>query len=114
MILNTDPKKLEIIEEKKVKLIWKDDHESVYDAFRLRILCPCAECRGGHGGKIGDNTYHIKPPITISGYNKVGRYALMFDFSDFHKHGIYAFDFLREICPCEVCKEDAINNFKKE
>ncbi|MFN8672556.1 MAG: DUF971 domain-containing protein [Candidatus Sericytochromatia bacterium] len=111
MPYSTDPKKLEIIDENKIKLIWKDDHESLYDTFRLRVLCPCAECRGGHGGKVGDNTSHIKPPITVTGYTRVGRYALNFDFSDFHKHGIYAFDYLRDICPCEKCKENATINY---
>lgn len=113
MSYSTDPQKLEIFEDKSLKMIWKDGHESFYDSFRLRVLCPCAECRGGHGGKVGDNTAHILPPITVSSYNRVGRYALSFDFSDFHRSGIYAFDYLREICPCEKCKEDAKNNFNK-
>lgn len=108
---STDPIKVQILNENTIQITWKDSHESTYDTFRLRVVCPCAECRGGHKGKIGDNTKHIQPPITVRDYKKIGRYALAFDFNDLHIGGIYPFDYLREICPCEVCKEDAKNNF---
>ncbi len=104
---STDPKKVEKIDEKNFKITWKDNHESTYDSYNLRVICPCAECRGGHGGKIGDNTKNITPPITINDYSNVGRYAIAFIFSDMHRAGIYSFDYLREICPCETCKGDA-------
>lgn len=109
---STDPKGFKKIDENSFNIIWKDNHQSTYNSFRLRIICPCAECRGGHGGKIGDNTKHIKEPINIFDYDTVGRYALNFTFSDNHTGGIYSFDYLRNICPCENCKEDAENNYK--
>lgn len=109
---STDPIALKIPDEKTIKLTWKDNHESNYDTFKLRLLCPCAECRGGHGGQIGDNVSHVKPPITVDGYSKIGRYALSFEFSDHHRGGIYSYDYLREICPCDICKGDAKNNYK--
>ena len=34
----------------------------------------------------------------------VGRYALRFQWSDGHSTGIYPFDMLRRICPCDVCE----------
>jgi DUF971 family protein len=108
---SSDPKEKIQIDESTFKITWKDQHQSIYDSFRLRIKCPCAECRGGHGGKIGDNTKHIQPPVSIKDFGDVGRYALNFVFSDMHKSGIYTFDYLREICPCEVCKGDAKTNF---
>jgi DUF971 family protein len=111
---STDPKKFERIDENTLKINWKDNHESTYDAFNLRVLCPCAECRGGHGGKIGDNTKHLKPPVLLNDIGEVGRYALAFSFSDMHRGGIYPFDYLRDICPCEVCKGNAKANFKNE
>lgn len=109
---STDPKGFKRIDENNFNIVWKDNHNSVYDTFRLRVICPCAECRGGHGGKIGDNTKHIQPPISISDYDTVGRYAINFIFSDEHRGGIFSFDYLRQICPCEQCKEDAENNYK--
>jgi DUF971 family protein len=108
---STDPKKVERIDDNNIKILWKDTHESNFDSFILRTLCPCAECRGGHGGKIGDNTKHLKPPVTIQEIAEVGRYALAFAFSDMHRGGIYPFDYLRQICPCDVCKGDAKANY---
>ncbi|MBC7475789.1 MAG: DUF971 domain-containing protein [Candidatus Sericytochromatia bacterium] len=109
---STDPIGLKITDPNTIKLTWKDQHESIYDTLKLRLLCPCAECRGGHGGKVGDNVSHIKAPIIVNDYNKIGRYALAFDFSDLHRGGIYSYDYLREICPCEICKGDAEKNYK--
>lgn len=109
---STDPKRFNNDDKQAFTIEWKDGHLSNYDAFRLRVICPCAECRGGHGGKIGDNTGHIKPPININDYDTVGRYALSFHFDDNHRGGIFSFDYLRQICPCDVCKEDAAANYK--
>ena len=39
-------------------------------------------------------------PVTIS---LVGAYAIKIDWSDGHNTGIYAFDTLFAICPCEDC-----------
>ncbi|MEK7316525.1 MAG: gamma-butyrobetaine hydroxylase-like domain-containing protein, partial [Candidatus Eisenbacteria bacterium] len=33
----------------------------------------------------------------------VGQYALHFDWSDGHTTGIYSYDYLRRICPCDAC-----------
>ena len=33
----------------------------------------------------------------------MGNYAISIAFSDGHGTGIYRYDFLREICPCEKC-----------
>jgi len=34
----------------------------------------------------------------------VGRYALQFKWNDGHSSGIYSFEHLRNICPCEQCQ----------
>ena len=33
----------------------------------------------------------------------VGRYALQIFWNDGHSAGIYAFDYLRSLCPCPEC-----------
>jgi DUF971 family protein len=33
----------------------------------------------------------------------VGQYALQFEWSDGHRTGIYSFERLRQLCPCEDC-----------
>ena len=34
----------------------------------------------------------------------VGKYAIRFTWNDSHQHGIYSWEYLREICPCPECK----------
>jgi len=34
----------------------------------------------------------------------VGNYAIRIDFSDGHGTGIYTYDFLAQLCPCERCE----------
>ncbi|MFB3073931.1 MAG: gamma-butyrobetaine hydroxylase-like domain-containing protein [Candidatus Methylomirabilales bacterium] len=45
--------------------------------------------------------------IRIAQMAPVGRYALSFTWSDGHSTGIYSFDFLRSLCPCEICRSGA-------
>jgi DUF971 family protein len=73
---------------------WKDGFKSAYNLVDLRKKCPCATCRGGHGGKVGATTGHIQA-IKLVSWKKVGRYALNFTWSDNHDTGIYTYDNLR-------------------
>ena len=41
--------------------------------------------------------------MTVEAIKPVGNYAISLAFSDGHATGIYRYDFLREICPCERC-----------
>jgi len=34
----------------------------------------------------------------------VGKYAIKFHWNDGHDLGIYSWQFLRDVCPCEECK----------
>jgi len=36
----------------------------------------------------------------------VGNYGLSFLWSDGHGSGIYRFEYLRQLCPCPVCKPE--------
>ncbi len=87
-----------------VQITWNDGHTSRYPARQLRLLCPCASCVSeGTGEKILDprtipDDVH---PLKIS---PVGRYAIQISWSDHHSTGIFSFDYLRDCCPCEVCR----------
>ncbi|WCL48276.1 DUF971 domain-containing protein [Leptospira sp. GIMC2001] len=78
----------------ELRIEWKDGHLSRYNLLDLRKKCPCATCRGGHGGKVGDATGHIQAASIIS-WSKVGRYAINIVWNDYHNTGIYSFDNLR-------------------
>ena len=48
----------------------------------------------------------FKPRVTAKSATAVGNYAIQIEFSDSHATGIYSFEHLREICPCEACKRE--------
>lgn len=106
--VSTDPAEINLSRERRELLIrWTDGHRSVYSFDLLRKECPCAVCHEAR--KTQDPLRVITGPIVKPGeiqvvdYSPVGRYALTFTWSDGHATGIYSFDFLRALCPCETC-----------
>jgi DUF971 family protein len=96
-----------------VAITWSDGHTSRYDFAYLRENCPCATCndeRAKKGSdasnKGGDLLPMYKPRVTAKAAKAVGNYAIGIEFSDAHATGIYSFDCLREICPCEACARE--------
>lgn len=100
-----------------VDIVWADRHGSHYDFAYLREQCPCAMCdderrkkeemkaraSSGLGSSLGAALPMFKPRPTARAAKAVGNYALQIDFSDGHSTGIYSYDYLRTICPCEDC-----------
>ena len=87
-----------------LKFVWSDGHEAEYGYDYLRGFCPCAGCQGHGAHKI-----EFRPPespvepLTI---RPVGNYAISFHWTDTHSTGIYRFEFLRSICPCDGCRAE--------
>jgi DUF971 family protein len=81
-------------DEANLYIEWKDGHSSTFSLLDLRKKCPCATCRGGHGGKVGSATGHIET-ISLVSWKKVGRYAINLTWNDFHDTGIFTYDNLR-------------------
>ena len=93
-------------EEGRLRITWSDGHAGEYEYRYLRGYCPCAGCQGHTADAI---RYHPPPagevaPVSIQ---PVGNYALSIHWTDGHSTGIYRFDFLRRLCPCEACAADA-------
>lgn len=100
-----------------VDVVWADQHGSHYDFAYLREQCPCAMCDderqkkhevkaptdSGKSPGFGAPLPMFKPRPTARAAKAVGNYALQIDFSDGHSTGIYSYDYLRTICPCEEC-----------
>ena len=89
-------------ETRRLRIAWADGHQAEYD-YDLRGYCPCAGCQGHHRLNV-----EFQPPptsVTPLAIEPVGNYAVAFQWSDGHATGIYRFDFLRQICPCESCVE---------
>ncbi len=95
------------IENKLIQISWADGHESIYDFTYLRRACPCAECRPWIEGvgKPGEMPESVRNAIgelkAVTDVSTIGGYAIHFAWADGHRYGIYNFEYLRELCPCE-------------
>ena len=97
-----------------VDIEWADGHCSHYSFTYLRDACPCALCdeeRRKTGRQPGDppqakpgDLPMFRPGAKPVRAEAVGRYAIRFDWSDGHMHGIYSWELLRELCPCQECR----------
>ena len=86
-----------------LRIRWKDDHTSEYPPRLLRLNCPCAGCVDELTGKRTLVPERVPADVHPLAIHYVGRYALRFDWSDGHGTGIFPFDFLRRLCPCQAC-----------
>jgi DUF971 family protein len=99
------PKHIEVVNN-ILAVVWEDGHESYYEPEYLRRRCPCALCKGETNVLA-----QYKPPpqnyspasFEISGWQYIGGYALQPHWADGHGSGIYSFQYLRELCPCDTC-----------
>jgi len=88
-------------DEPGLEITWADGRQCRLPLRFLRKHCPCAGCQGERDllGRqllpIVKTTYD--GPITATGAELVGNYALRIDFSDGHTTGIYSFRYLREL-----------------
>jgi len=110
-----DPKsvKVNLTAGTGVDIEWKDGHRSHYPFPFLRDACPCALCddeRGKSGRKPGEapklapNALPMfKEAAKPLSADAVGKYAIKFHWNDGHELGIYSWQFLRDVCPCEEC-----------
>jgi DUF971 family protein len=88
--------------ERQLHIDWEDGHHSTYALRYLRGFCPCAHCQG-HGQ--GTWTFVPIEDPTVTKIEEVGAYAVTIAFSDGHSTGIYSWEILRELCPCDACVE---------
>jgi DUF971 family protein len=97
-----------------VDIEWKDGHRSHYSFPFLRDACPCALCddersksarQPGEPPKGAPGTLPMfKAAAKPTSAEGVGKYAIKFHWNDGHELGIYSWQFLRDVCPCEECK----------
>jgi len=98
-----------------VEIAWSDGHVSRYPFDYLRDLCPCALCNDereknarlkASGGSTAAVLPMFKPKVKAKSASAVGNYAIQIQFTDGHSTGIYSYEHLREICPCEACGKE--------
>lgn len=113
----SQPEHIAISKSKGIKIDWSGGHRSEYSLGYLRDECPCASCTGAHGTVPQKTSYSApspaspfpmyKPALRMLHVEQVGAYAIRIEWSDGHNTGIYSFDHLRRICPCEACRRES-------
>lgn len=115
----SNPEHIAISKSKGIQIDWRDGHHSGYTAAYLRDECPCATCTGAHGtvpektnfSAPQTNPFQMyKPAPKMLNVEEVGSYAIRIFWNDGHSTGIYSYDHLRNICPCEACKKARAGN----
>ena len=84
--------------ERDLQIAWADGRACQYFAPDLRRACPCAQCVNEWTGERILDPERIPDDVTIRDAQLVGRYALVFRWSDGHETGIYSFRYLRQLC----------------
>ncbi|OGR88738.1 MAG: hypothetical protein A3J74_07330 [Elusimicrobia bacterium RIFCSPHIGHO2_02_FULL_57_9] len=102
-MLNFNPTGIEQIDDEKLRIVWEDEHESVYSFRFLRQNCPCAACRDEWSGEMLFDPSEVPEDVRSMRAEMVGNYAISFAFSDGHGTGIYSFENLRRLCQCREC-----------
>lgn len=108
----SEPVSIEREDNGAIRILWDDDHVSIWSPVQLRDACPCATCRekrrGDRSAKKPDEAVK-KPtlglpvlsaaearPLTITGMQPVGRYAYQIGFSDGHRSGLFPLSLLHD------------------
>lgn len=84
----------------EVAIVWDDGRESYLPFEQLRAASPSASNLGERdvlGNRYGGDGPKIFPGVQVQSWERVGNYALRFDFSDGHRTGLYSFDYLRTL-----------------
>jgi DUF971 family protein len=84
----------------EVAIVWTDGTESYFTGPELRSASPSAEARGEKdifGNQYGGEERKNFADVRVLGFERVGNYALRFDFSDGHRTGLYGYELLAEL-----------------
>ncbi|MCH9008132.1 DUF971 domain-containing protein [candidate division KSB1 bacterium] len=94
--------------DQTLTILWGDGHQTVFPLEGLRKVCPCATCAEGHEnmGKPIEQAIFKQLPTqtwTITNLEEMGNYAVQISWGDGHNTGIYQWESLRNMCPCDIC-----------
>ena len=91
------PSDVELDRQVGLTLRWPDGALAHLDLVTLRVMCPCAECRGL---REQDRVVWPKPsspqPLEALGAELVGAWGLSITWNDGHSTGIYPWNLLRD------------------
>ncbi len=93
------PQNIQLIGD-EVAIVWDDGTESYFTGSELRAVSPSAETRGEKdifGNQYSGGEKKDFSGVRVLNFERVGNYALRFDFSDGHRTGLYGFELLAEL-----------------
>ena len=107
------PLHLDLKKDRGLTVTWSDGRESFYPVAYLRRMSPSADARVLRE-QMARNPLTVLPssgptpgaPLTATGAELVGHYALRIRFSDGHDTGIYSWEYLRQIDPMEAAEKN--------
>ena len=94
-----NPTSIELIGT-EIAVRWTDGKETYYTGAQLRKASPSAETQGEKdifGTQYGGQKPAPPADVQVLAWEKVGNYAIRFEFSDGHRTGLYTYDYLRNI-----------------
>lgn len=95
------PKSIKKINPHELRILWDDDHETVYTLERLRDRCPCAGCAGEtlllHRYDAPEPERSTHGRYELKSIQTVGSYAVQMTWGDGHATGIYTFEYLNNL-----------------
>lgn len=96
------PARFKKTSEEEVAVGWDDGKEFTLPMKYLRDKCPCASCAGESvlWREYKPSPLQVLTPgkYNLKGAEVIGDYALALTWVDGHNTGIYAFDYLRQLC----------------
>lgn len=88
----------------EILITWDAGHVGTYPARFLRLACHCATCRDEFTGRERLDSAAVPQDVRADSVSLMGNYAIKIRWSDGHDTGIYTYDYLLQLCPCERCR----------
>jgi DUF971 family protein len=88
----------------EIGVVWQDGHESYFGGHALRCACACATCVDEMSGEKLLRDDRVPGDVQALEILPVGNYGVSIRWSDGHDTGIYTFERLRALCPCDRCR----------
>lgn len=91
------PIKLSRLGDTALRIAWNDGSTDTFNLHALRVACPCATCVNEWTGEKIIDPKRISATVKPVKLFSVGRYAMGIHWSDGHKTGIFAYDYLKKL-----------------
>lgn len=96
----TTPEEIELrSQDRSFRVMWGDDHMTVFRNRDLRLACRCAACVEEMTGRPLLDPATVPDDIDITDVEEVGNYGLKITWQGGHSTGIYTWDRLRSLDP---------------